>query len=401
MPEDNPAQNEGSNDVREPRSDKGWDGDRVREKKDENDKKDDHEKDGDETGGDEKDEHPRSRWPLIALGVAIVIAIIVGIVFWFMTRNLEDTDDAYTDGRAIMVAPQINGTVIALNVNDNQFVHKGDSLIEIDPRVYQASYDQAAGQVKSTEAQLANARVALEKTRVTAPAQVLSAQGQLDQAKGQLIQAKAEHARQHTIERAATSQQNIDRADAGLLQAQGQVEQGQAQVQQADLVPQNVAQAEAQVAQLEGQLIQAKASLDQAAINLGYTHVTAPQDGWVTKRNVEVGDLAAPGTPIVSIVSPQVWVTANFKETQLTRMRIGQHVDIRVDSYPALKLSGHVDSIQLGSGSRFSAFPAENATGNFVKIVQRVPVKIVIDGGLDPQLPLPLGVSVTPTVNLE
>ena len=318
-----------------------------------------------------------------------------------MTRNLEDTDDAYVDGRAIMVAPQVNGVVTALNVNDNQFVHKGDSLIEIDPRLYQASYDQAAGQVKATEAQLANARVALDKQRVTAPAQVLSAQGQLDQAKAQLIQAKAEYARQHGIEKAATSQQNIDKADQGFLSAQGQVEQAEAQLKQADLVPQDVAEAEAQVAQLEGQLIQAKASQDQAAINLGYTHVTAPQDGWVTKRNVEVGDLATPGAPIVAIVSPQVWVTANFKETQLNRMRPGQHVDITVDGYPSLKLSGHVDSVQLGSGSRFSAFPAENATGNFVKIVQRVPVKIVIDSGLDPHIPLPLGLSVTPTVTLE
>jgi len=362
--------------------------------------------DGGERGKTKKDkkdkkEKPHSKWPLIALAIGIVVAIIAGVVYWLMTRNLEDTDDAYVDGRAIMVAPQVNGVVTALNVNDNQFVHKGDSLIEIDPRLYQASYDQAAGQVKATEAQLANARVALDKQRVTAPAQVLSAQGQLDQAKAQLIQAKAEYARQHGIEKAATSQQNIDKADQGFLSAQGQVEQAEAQLKQADLVPQDVAEAEAQVAQLEGQLIQAKASQDQAAINLGYTHVTAPQDGWVTKRNVEVGDLATPGAPIVAIVSPQVWVTANFKETQLNRMRPGQHVDITVDGYPSLKLSGHVDSVQLGSGSRFSAFPAENATGNFVKIVQRVPVKIVIDSGLDPHIPLPLGLSVTPTVTLE
>ena len=362
--------------------------------------------DGGERGKTKKDkkdkkEKPHSKWPLIALAIGIVVAIIAGVVYWLMTRNLEDTDDAYVDGRAIMVAPQVNGVVTALNVNDNQFVHKGDSLIEIDPRLYQASYDQAAGQVKATEAQLANARVALDKQRVTAPAQVLSAQGQLDQAKAQLIQAKAEYARQHGIEKAATSQQNLDKADQGFLSAQGQVEQAEAQLKQADLVPQDVAEAEAQVAQLEGQLIQTKASQDQAAINLGYTHVAAPQDGWVTKRNVEVGDLATPGAPIVAIVSPQVWVTANFKETQLNRMRPGQHVDITVDGYPSLKLSGHVDSVQLGSGSRFSAFPAENATGNFVKIVQRVPVKIVIDSGLDPHIPLPLGLSVTPTVTLE
>jgi membrane fusion protein (multidrug efflux system) len=162
-----------------------------------------------------------------------------------------------------------------------------------------------------------------------------------------------------------------------------------------------VAQAEAQVTQLEAQLVQAKANLAQADLNLGYTRVTAPQEGWITKRNVELGDYAQIGTAIAAIVSPQIWVTANFKETELDRMRPGQRVDIEVDAYPALKLVGHVDSIQLGSGSRFTAFPPENATGNFVKIVQRVPVKILIDQGLDPKLPLPLGVSVDPTVRLK
>ena len=375
-----------------------------REDRDEEKHRSEADRDAARQEGEEKDrkpDKPRSRLPLILLGVGIVLAIIAGVVFWLLTRNQESTDDAYTDGRAIMVAPQVSGTVVALDVDDNQFVHKGDTLIEIDPRTFQASYDQAVGQVKATDAQLANARVSLDKIHTTAPAQVLAAEGQLDQAKAQLDQAKAEHARQHAVERAATSQQNIDKADAGYLQAQGQVEQAEAQLKQADLVPQNIAEAEAQVAQLEGQLAQAKASLAQAAINLGYTRVAAPQDGWITKRNVEIGDIAAPGTPIVSIVSPQVWVTANFKETQLARMRPGQRVDLSVDGYPALKLVGHVDSIQLGSGSRFSAFPAENATGNFVKIVQRVPVKILIDQGLDPHIPLPLGISVVPTVALK
>jgi membrane fusion protein (multidrug efflux system) len=351
--------------------------------------------------GKDEQEKPRSRWPLIALAIGIVVALIAGVAYWLLTRNQESTDDAYTDGRAILVTPQISGTVVTLDVDDNQRVHRGDTLIEIDPRPFQASYDQAAGQVKATDAQLADARVSLDKTRTTAPAQVLAAQGSLDQAKAQLIQAKAEYSRQHAIERAATSQQNIDKADAGYQQAQGQVEQAEAQLKQADLVPQNVAEAQAKVAELEGQLIQSKASLAQAAINLGYTRVTAPQDGWITKRNVEIGDIAQPGTPIISIVSPQVWVTANFKETQLDRMRPGQRVDLAVDGYPSLKLVGHVDSIQLGSGSRFSAFPAENATGNFVKIVQRVPVKILIDQGLDPNIPLPLGISVVPTVALK
>ena len=127
----------------------------------------------------------------------------------------------------------------------------------------------------------------------------------------------------------------------------------------------------------------------------------APQDGWITKRNVEVGNYINVGQQIFSIVSPEVWVTANFKEGQLDYMRPGQKVRIKVDAYPSLDLRGHVDSIQLGSGSKFTAFPPENATGNFVKVVQRVPVKIVIDSGLDPNIPLPLGISVEPTVTVK
>jgi membrane fusion protein, multidrug efflux system len=355
----------------------------------------------DEKGKDEQPPHKRSRWPLIALIIAVIVAIIAGVIYWLMTKDQESTDDAYVDGRAIMVAPQVSGPVMQLAVNDNQFVHTGDLLVEIDRRPFQASYDQAAGNVAAITAQLGNARIALDKERTIAPAALLQARGQLAQAQGQLFQAQADNERQRKVERAATSQQDIDRATAGLRQAQGQVDQALAQVKQADLIPQNVAQAEAQVAQLEGQLAQAQASLAQAALNLGYTRVLAPQDGWITRRNVEVGTYIQTGTQILAIVSPEVWVTANFKENQLNRMRSGQAVDITVDSYPALKLHGHVDSIQLGSGSRFSAFPAENATGNFVKIVQRMPVKIVIDSGLDPNLPLPLGASVEPTVSFK
>ena len=129
--------------------------------------------------------------------------------------------------------------------------------------------------------------------------------------------------------------------------------------------------------------------------------MTAPSDGWVTKRAVERGSYVQQGQQIMSLVEPDVWVTANFKETQLNRMRPGQPVSIAVDAYPGLKLRGHVDSLQLGSGAKFTAFPPENATGNFVKIVQRVPVKIVIDSGLDPAIPLPLGISVEPTVSVK
>ena len=171
-------------------------------------------------------------------------------------------------------------------------------------------------------------------------------------------------------------------------------------MRQAELVPQYIGEAEAQVRQLEAQVALAHAQLDQATLNLSWTRVTAPQDGWITKRNVEQGNYVQAGQTILSIVTPEIWITANFKESQLDRMRPGQKVDIGIDAYPDLKLTGHVDSIQLGSGSRFTAFPPENATGNYVKIVQRVPVKILIDTGMDPALPLPLGLSAVPTVHL-
>ena len=153
--------------------------------------------------------------------------------------------------------------------------------------------------------------------------------------------------------------------------------------------------------ELEAQVALAKAQFDLAALNLDWTNVTAPQDGWVTKRAVEAGNYVTAGQALMSLVTPEIWVTANFKEDQLDRLRPGQKVEMTVDAYPDLKLKGHVDSVQFGSGQRFSVFPAENATGNFVKIVQRVPVKIVIDSGMDPNRPLPLGLSVVPTVSFQ
>ena len=350
---------------------------------------------------DGKEKKKGSKWPLIILAIVVVLAAIGAGIWWFLHRNQTNTDDAYTDGRAVMIAPQVNGYVTALAVNDNQLVHKGDLLVQIDPRPYHAARDQAQGQLETARAQLDNARIALDKARTSFPAQLAQAQGSLIQAQGQLANAQSDYRRQHAIEHAATTQQNIDQSSASLRNAEGQVQSAQAQVDIAKLIPQNIAQSETQVKQLEGQVQQAQANLDTAEINLGFTRIVAPQDGWVTKRNVEMGNYLQSGTQIMALVTPEIWVTANFKETQLARMRAGQRVDIEIDAYPNLKLKGHLDSVQLGTGSKFSAFPAENATGNFVKIVQRVPVKIDIDSGLDPNIRLPLGVSVVPTVFFE
>jgi membrane fusion protein (multidrug efflux system) len=342
-----------------------------------------------------------SRLPLIILAIVVVVAAIGGGIYWFLHRNQIGTDDAYTEGRAVMIAPQVNGYVVTLAVNDNQFVHKGDLLVQIDTRPYVAARDQAQAQIQAAQAQLENAKANLELAKDTFPARLRQAQAQAEQARAQQEKAQADLKRQRGIDPRATTQQDIDAAVAAARVASATTGSQQANVDINRPVPLNIELVKAQVQQAEAQAAQAQAQLEQADLNLDYTHVVAPQDGWVTRRNVETGNYLQSGTQIMALVAPEVWVTANFKESQLTRMRPGQKVEFEVDAYPGLKLRGHVDSIQLGSGSRFSAFPAENATGNFVKIVQRVPVKLVIDGGLDPNQPLPLGLSVVPTVYFE
>jgi membrane fusion protein (multidrug efflux system) len=311
------------------------------------------------------------------------------------------TDDAYTDGRAVSIAPQVSGQVISLDVTDNQFVRKGQPLVHIDPRQYENDRTIAQGVLATAKAQLAGQTFGAEIARKNFPALLKQAQAQLAAAQAAEVKAQADYQRQRSLPKQATTQQEVDAATAALRQAQAQVAQAEAQVMVAEPVPQRIGEADAQVGQLKGQTEQAQGRLDQADLNLSWTVVKAPQDGWVTKRNVEMGNYVAAGQQIFSIVSPEVWVTANFKETQLAWIRPGQKTTIAVDAYPQLHLEGHVDSVQLGSGSKFTAFPPENATGNFVKIVQRVPVKIIIDSGLDPALPLPLGISVVPTVRVR
>ncbi len=345
----------------------------------------------------------KERRPLVVtIGIAIILLLLIGgLYYWWSTRNLESTDDAYTDGRAVTIAPQVSGVVLSLDVTDNQFVKKDQLLIHIDPRQYITDRDQAAAALATAKAQHAGQQFGAEIARKNFPAQLEQAQAQLANAKANLAKTQADYDRQRSLSKLATSQQDIDAATSALKQAQAQVMLADAQVTQNSPVPQRIGETDQQVDQLKGQVEQAQAKLDQANLNLSWTFVKAPQDGWITKRNVEVGNYVVPGQQIFAIVAPEVWITANFKESQLADMRKGQPVKIKIDAYPKLDLRGHVDSIQLGSGSKFTAFPPENATGNFVKVVQRVPVKIIIDSGLDPNIPLPLGISAEPTVTVR
>ncbi|MHA0985123.1 HlyD family secretion protein [Kosakonia cowanii] len=353
---------------------------------------------------EQQDDKPRKRpgkKPLIILSIVVVVMVVVALVWWLLTRNQETTDDAFTDGDAVTIAPKVAGYVTDLRVKDNQRVKKGDLLVVIDPRDATAQRDQAQAQLGLATAQLHQAQAQLALSKVQYPAQRDEARAQVLKAKADLANAEAAYKRQRGVDPRATTQQNIDTANAQLRSAQAQLASAQAQLEVAEQVQLQIRQQETNVEAREQQVAQAKAQLETANLNLSWTNVRAPFDGYVTKRNVQTGTLVQAGSALFSLVSQEVWVTANFKESQLERMRPGNKVTVTVDAWPDLELEGHVDSIQQGSGSKFAAFPSENATGNFVKIVQRVPVKIVIDKGLDPNKPLPLGLSVEPKVTLE
>ena len=359
----------------------------------------DEDDDRDQGGQNEK---PHSRLPLIIGGALIVVAIIAAIIYWIATAGEVTTDDAYTDGSAISIASNVSGYVTALNINDNSFVHTGDPLLTIDPREDKAALQQAQANLALAQSQLVSAQVDLEETTVKAPAQLQQAQAQLAQAQAQEMDAARQFRMQTSADQRATSATDVDQATAQLRSAQASVKQAQAQVAMASLVSQNIESARQTVVQRQAQLAQSQANLAQAETKLSYNQIRAPQDGWITMRNVDLGTYVQAGQQIFYIVSPAFWVTANFKETQLAQMRPGDHVRMTVDAYPGVVLYGHVGSIQAGSGARFSAFPAENATGNFVKIVRRVPVKIIIDNTKPAQLAgLPLGISVEPVVTIK
>ncbi|AGE86936.1 HlyD family secretion protein [Cronobacter sakazakii] len=376
------------------------DEEKRQDQQDDNSKNEDNGK-GKGKGEGETRKRPGKK-PLIILGIVVVIMVIGAIIWWFMTRNLETTDDAFIEGDAVTVAPKVAGYVTELRVKDNQRVKKGDLLVVIDPRDATAQRDQAQAQLSLAESQLHQAQAQLALAKVQYPAQRDQAKAQVLRAQAELANARAEYQRQRGVDPRATSKQNIDAANAQLRSAEAGLANAQAQLEVAEQVQLQIRQQETNVEARQSQVEQARAQLKTAELNLSYTEVRAPFDGYVTKRNVQNGTLVQAGSALFSIVSPDIWVVANFKESQLERMRPGNKVEISVDAFPDLELEGHVESIQQGSGSRFSAFPAENATGNFVKIVQRVPVKIVIDKGLENwNQPLPLGLSVEPEVTVE
>ena len=328
---------------------------------------------------------------------AIAAAVVIAGTAVYYTRCVlpfESTDDAFVEGHVTAIASQVPGRVSQLFVEDNQEIKKGDLLLQMDPRDYEARLAQAQANLTAARSQLEQAKSQFTAAQATAQEtreSVVAVEARASYAKTNL-------SRLTEIGISGVSQDQIDAAQtqvratsADVLVARSKISAAEAQV---TLGQANIATAEANIGQSE-------AAVRQAELNLSYTKVTAPEAGRVTRRVVEQGNYIQPGQSLLAIVPKNMWVVANFKETQLKNMRPGQPTTVEVDAYPQFKFKGHVESIQAGSGARFSLFPPENATGNYVKVVQRVPVKIVLDDNAEASVVLGPGMSVEPKVRVK
>lgn len=330
--------------------------------------------------------------------LAVLLLAIIGGIYILLHLGQESTDDAAIEAHVISLSSKVPGYVAKLYVEDNQFVHAGDPIMDIDPTDYQLRRDRAAANLEAARAGVTTSTRNLETTRVSAPSNVTGAQAQVNAAQANYTRAANELKRMRQLGDEARSRQQLDEAIAAEQAAKSNLEDAKARLLSAQTAPKAIAAAEATQQQQQSQVAQAEADLALAEKELADTKITAVRDGRITRKGVEQGDYIQEGQTLGYLVGTDMWVIANFKETQLENMKPGQKAEIEVDAYPNLRIYGKVASIQAGSGVRFSAFPPENATGNFVKIVQRVPVKILFDEAIDATIPLGPGMSVTPTV---
>ncbi len=336
----------------------------------------------------------RRRLPFLILFLVLAAAAAGATVWWLENRPLESTDDAAIDTNVSQVAAQVAGRTTKILVDDNTLVKEGDVLVELDPRDWQVKLDQAIAQRATAAAQLAQAQA----TATVQQAAIDQAAANVQVAEADAAQAKLDYDRFRSIDPRAVTRQQVDNATSTNRSANARLNAAQRALagQRAQLLS-----AQAQVQSAEAALKNADVGVANAELQLSYTRVTAPQAGRTAKRYVEPGNYVNAGQTILSVVPTQTWVTANFKETQLTDMKPGQPVEIRVDAYPGIVLKGKVDSFQPGTGAVFSTIPVENATGNWVKVLQRVPVKIVFDDDRVQNLPLGAGMSVTASVTVR
>jgi membrane fusion protein (multidrug efflux system) len=385
-------------------------------------------------------DNSHTRWLIIG---AVLVLLIGGFFAWRYFSSYESTDDAQVDGHLMPLSARISGYVSKVNVNDNQYVTAGTVLVEIDPRDYQVALDQAKAAAADAQATAQSMSIDVPVTSVNTSSQISSteadvqnatagvaaAQQQYDAAQAQLLQAQANDVKAQSdlmrykqlVAKQEISQQLYDQAVAAaaaadaavtaakssaaaaqqqITQAQSRVEQAKASWRASQTGPQQVASSRAKAESAAATARSKQAAVDQAELNLQYTRLVAPVNGVVSK-SVEVGMNVQPGQQLLTIVPlDDIWVTADFKETQLKSMRVGQKAEVKVDAN-GRTYKGHVDSVAGSSGARLSLLPPENATGNYVKVVQRVPVKIVFEPGQNSDHYLRLGMSVEPKVFLK
>jgi membrane fusion protein (multidrug efflux system) len=396
----------------------------------------------------------------VRVGIGVLLVLILGAGTWlWATAGRETTDDAQADARVTQISARVSGTVAKVAVDDNQLVEAGAVLIQLDPRDYQVAVDKARAELADAEAAALAAQSSVPITSTTAASQITTARGGVTQAQSSVVENEKEieaaharlvsaQARMREAEANATksakdverlrgllakdeiAQQQFDatvaaadaqkaaadsarsqiaEAEAGirvaeskLTQAHAGEQQAHAELQTAQTGPSQITATKARASAAEARVMQSRANLAQAELNLQYTTLKAPARGVISKKGVNTGQVVQAGQPLLALVQiDDVWVTANYKETQLKNMRPGQRAVIDVDAFGGTELKGKVDSIAGATGAKFSLLPPENATGNYVKVVQRVPVKIVLDPGQDPERRLRPGMSVTPTVYVK
>ena len=381
---------------------------------------------------------------LALISVAVLAALAVGIHYYLYARAHESTDDAFIDSHTTAISPKVASYVSRVYIDDNWHVKQGDLLVELDARDFEARLAQAQASLAAATARHQSAEINVRVVSTTAGAgidqaeagvqaaqrQVDEGHSRLEQARAQVDAAAAEATRakadgeryERLLTYRAVSRQERDNAVAtdtaaaanldaarqaqqaafdNLHRAESQLGEAKARLASARVAPSQVAYSRSQVDTSAAEIAQAEAEVRQAKLNLSYTKIYAPESGRVTRKSVEPGRYVQVGQTLFSIVPDRVWVVANFKETQLRYMRPGQPATIKVDAYPDKVFKGHVDSIQAGSGAAFSLLPPENATGNYVKVVQRVPVKILIDDPPGPNRVLGPGMSVEPEVTVR
>jgi membrane fusion protein (multidrug efflux system) len=379
-----------------------------------------------------------------ALAGGIAVAVVVIVVWWLHASAWESTDDAQIDAHIYAISSRISGHVVKVNVDDNDVVKAGDVLVEIDPADYAVTKQRYEAELADAKANAESARTGLPITSATTSSQVESAradvennqaglqaaQQQYEAATARLREAEANNVRSQAdleryrqlVQKDEVSRQQYDQALAAakanaasvdasraavagaqqqITQARGKITQAQATLRTANTAPQQVQNSRARLAAAEAQVQKSQANLDQAKLNLQYVKIVAPVDGVVGSRSVQPGQNVQPGQQLMSLVAlNDIWVTANFKETQLRKMRVGQEARIYVDALDR-EYKGHVQSIGGASGARFSLLPPENATGNYVKVVQRIPVKLVFDNNANSDHALRAGMSVVAKVKVK